>query len=199
MLYEQKVNYQNIGGSGRDCSERWNIIKKHMIFDDPTTLTLDVGSAEGYFSYKIADELNGSVVSVEGSPAMITRQKKYNKSFIESDKVILHETVLTPELFTTEFIKVYNYFDYTLCLSVIHWFEDPDAMLKELATYSDTLFFEMPPLHDTKSYNQPFLKRIEEKYKTIDDYLKEITDMVIVEKVVVKTHMADDRTLYVLD
>lgn len=196
MLYEQKVNYQNINGIGRDCSARWDIIKKHMKFSDE--LTLDVGSAEGYFSYKIADEIGAKVVSVEGSPAMITSQKKYNKSFIESGQIVLHETVLTPELFKSEFVKKYNYFDYTLCLSVIHWFEDPDAMLKELATYSDKLFFEMPPLHDTKSYNQKFLKRVKGEFKTIDLYLNAITDMEIIEFFTLKTHMADDRTLYVL-
>lgn len=197
MKYRQKVTYQNINGlHGRDCNERWNIIKPY-ISDD--SLTLDMGSAEGFFSNKIVKSGNNrKVVSVEGSPVMAEAQRRYNKDLISNKSIIFNESIMTPELFLEKYIPTYIKFNNILCLSVIHWFENPDLMLKYLTENCDFFFFEMPDLDDTKSYNQKYLNYVKNEFGTIDNYITTITTLKIIEKHVVKSHMAYNRDLVVL-
>lgn len=52
VYFEKK----NIDGADRNCLNRWQIIKKELISNDVKNI-LDIGSAEGFFVLKSADEL----------------------------------------------------------------------------------------------------------------------------------------------
>jgi len=94
MRYKQTFTYQNIKGSGRDCKERWNIIEKY-VSENPESYHIDIGSAEGFFSKKLAEKSKGNVISIDGSDMPYKTQKEYCKDEIQSGAIKLFNIDIT--------------------------------------------------------------------------------------------------------
>jgi hypothetical protein len=194
MKYTQSYRYQNIEGSGRNCDDRWDIISRY-IKENQNSTSIDVGSAEGVFSKRLADITKGKVVSIEGSDFVHNEQLKYCKNEIENGDIQLHKTELNTETISNFLGTQY---EYSLLLSVLHWCENPDEILKKISEISNYTFVELPDLEDEKSYGQDYLKRIKIEYGNIENYLQEITEKPIVGAYKVEGNNSKYRVVYVL-
>lgn len=194
MKYTQDYRYQNIAGGGRNCDDRWDIISKY-VNGDGNTLSIDVGSAEGVFSKRIVEKTGGKVISIEGSDFVYNEQLNYCSNEINSHNIELHKIALNRDTIH-QFLN--NHYDYTLLLSVLHWCDEPDIILKSLSDKSEYIFVELPDLNDTKSYGQEYLQRIKRDFDNIENYLQEITEKPIVGAYKVEGNNSEYRVVYVL-
>lgn len=195
MIFKQKENYQKIDGKkGRDCSERWSIMD-NFIKENPDSFSIDIGSAEGYFTKKLVEKTKGRVISVEGSDHVYNRQLKYNESEIANGSVILVKMELTEKNLDLFLDKS---FDNCLLLSVLHWFKNPDDILKRLSAVSKNIFIELPELDDKKAWNQPYLKYIGENFGTLENYIEKVSDKKIISESKVSSHTSPFRRLFIL-
>jgi len=193
MKYNQNYTYQNIDGVGRNCDDRWDVISKFIT--KKNSLVLDVGSAEGFFSKKIINVYDSKVISIEGSDFVLGEQKNYCKYEIDNGLLDLHNIELNKETLDKFLDKKY---DYTLLLSVLHWCDEPDYILKKLSDISDTLFVELPDLNDKKSYGQEYLQRIKNNFGNLENYLQEISEKPIIGAYKVEGNNSEFRTIYIL-
>jgi hypothetical protein len=190
MLYKQNTKYQNVMGVGRDCNDRWSFMERYLSYDEKS-LSVDVGSAEGFFVKKLVEKTNGKVISIEGSDYMYKIQKEY----ISNDKVEMHHIALGSDNIKLLSDKIDN----LLLLSVLHWFEDPDYILKYLSNISKNIFVELPNLDCKNSYNQSYLRRVKDEFKTIENYLETISGKKIIDfKEVNANHVGGKRNIYLI-
>jgi ubiquinone/menaquinone biosynthesis C-methylase UbiE len=195
MIFKQKENYQKIDGKkGRDCSERWNIMDKFMD-ENPGAFSIDIGSAEGYFTKKMVEKTKGRVISVEGSDHVYNRQLKYNENEIASGSVILVKMELTDKNLDLFLDKQY---DNCLLLSVLHWFNNPDNILERLSAASKKVYIELPELDDKKAWNQPYLKYIADNFGSLDRYIEKVSGKKIISESKVSSHTSEYRRLFIL-
>ena len=194
MKYTQDYRYQNISGGGRNCDDRWDIISKY-IKGNQNTLSIDVGSAEGVFSKRIVEKTGGKVISIEGSDFVYNEQLNYCSDEINSHNIQLHKIALNRDTIH-QFLN--NNYDYTLLMSVLHWCDEPDIILKSLSDKSEYIFVELPDLNDSKSYGQEYLQRIKRDFGNIENYLQEITEKPIVGAYKVEGNNSEYRVVYVL-
>ena len=194
MKYTQDYRYQNISDGGRNCDDRWDIISKY-IKGNQNTLSIDVGSAEGVFSKRIVEKTGGKVISIEGSDFVYNEQLNYCSDEINSHNIQLHKIALNRDTIH-QFLN--NDYDYTLLMSVLHWCDEPDIILKSLSDKSEYIFVELPDLNDSKSYGQEYLQRIKRDFGNIENYLQEITEKPIVGAYKVEGNNSEYRVVYVL-
>jgi hypothetical protein len=194
MKHTQDYIYQNISGAGRNCDDRWDIISKY-IKGNQNTLSIDVGSAEGVFSKRIVEKTGGKVVSIEGSDFVYNEQLNYCSDEINSHNIQLHKIALNRDNIN-QFLN--NDYDYTLLMSVLHWCDEPDIILKSLSDKSEYIFVELPDLNDSKSYGQEYLQRIKRDFGNIENYLQETTNKPIVGAYKVEGNNSEYRVVYVL-
>jgi len=194
MKYTQDYRYQNISGAGRNCDDRWDIISRFVKWDS-NTLSIDVGSAEGVFSKRIVENTSGKVVSIEGSDYVYNEQLNYCSKEIESHNIELHKIALNRDNIH-QFLD--KHYDYTLLMSVLHWCDEPDIILRSLSDVSEYMFVELPDLNDTKSYGQDYLQRIKRDFGNIENYLQETTNKPIIGAYKVEGNNSEYRVVYVL-
>jgi hypothetical protein len=194
MKYTQDYRYQNISGAGRNCDDRWDIISRFVKWDS-NTLSIDVGSAEGVFSKRIVENTGGKVVSIEGSDYVYNEQLNYCSKEIESHNIELHKIALNRDNIH-QFLD--KHYDYTLLMSVLHWCDEPDIILRSLSDVSEYMFVELPDLNDTKSYGQDYLQRIKRDFGNIENYLQETTNKPIIGAYKVEGNNSEYRVVYVL-
>jgi len=195
MIFKQKENYQKIDGKkGRDCSERWDIMEK-FVAETPNSFSIDIGSAEGYFTKKLVEKTKGRVVSVEGSDHVYNRQLKYNESEINEGQVILVKMELTDKNLDLFLDKKY---ENCLLLSVLHWFKNPDYILNQLSKISKNVFIELPELDDKKAWNQDYLKYIANNFGSLENYIEKVSEKNIVSETKVSSHTSEYRRLFIL-
>ena len=194
MKYTQDYRYQNISGAGRNCDDRWDIISRFVKWDS-NTLSIDVGSAEGVFSKRIVEKTGGKVVSIEGSDYVYNEQLNYCSKEIESHNIELHKIALNRDNIH-QFLD--KHYDYTLLMSVLHWCDEPDIILRSLSDVSEYIFVELPDLDDTKSYGQDYLQRIKRDFGNIENYLQETTNKPIIGAYKVEGNNSEYRIVYVL-
>jgi hypothetical protein len=195
MRYKQVGIYQNINGdTGRDCNERWEMIKNYTN-EVQHNLSIDVGSAEGFFVKKLSQSNIKNVVSVEGTIETYNIQKGYCSDEITSGNVKLLNLAMTEqsvELFTNKS------YDVCLLLAVLHWCDNPDFILKELSSVSNYTFVEIPDLHDKVAYGQDYLKRILDTFGTTKNYIETITGKKVIKEYRVGALTTNQRSLFVI-
>ncbi len=195
MRYKQVGQYQNINGvSGRDCNERWDIIKKYTN-EVEHNLSIDVGSAEGFFVKKLSESRIQNVVSVEGTGDTHNIQKRYCSNEIDSGKVNLFNLAMTEKSVESFTDKKY---DICLLLAVLHWCDNPDFILKQLVNVSNYTFVEIPDLDDKVAYGQDYLKRISETFGSTKNYIESVTGKKVIEEYRVGALTTNQRSLFVI-
>lgn len=124
----------------RDCDKRWMMVGPQI---NPHSVVMDLGSATGYFSKKIAQTYPDSlVISFESDPLMCEIQKEiYRREGIYNVVVCQHRLTL-------EEIDNWNdhveFFDTLLALSVLHHFEDGKKVLDSLSKMFPVIIGEVP-------------------------------------------------------
>lgn len=195
MKYKQIGRYQKIGdGSGRNCDERWDIINSY-ITNIKHNLSIDVGSAEGFYAKKLSKTQIQNVISIEGSDEPYKEQISYCKNEIQSGKIRLFNLAITEHN-----IDLFNDKKYDVCLllAVLHWCDNPDFILKQLSNVSELSFIEIPDLSDTIAYGQDYLKRIKDNFGDTKNYIESITDKKIIKEYRIGALTTNQRSLFVI-
>jgi hypothetical protein len=194
--YVQSEPYQIIDSKGgwRDCNQRWVHMNKYIDSNDKLP-ALDIGSAEGFFTKQIQNKTNGLVFSIEGSSYPYKRQLNYCNNEIKDGNIHLMNFYLDSSNVSYLINRKYKY---TLLLSVLHWLDNPDYILEELAKVSTVMFIELPSLNDIITINKKYMEHIKIKYGSIDLYLESITNKKILKKIEVPAHTSKNRTLYII-
>ena len=133
------VKGQRVSPGGRECANRYEIVRSFCSqYQRPFTV-LDVGAADGYFSVRLAEDFpDCTVVAVEPRPR-IGDVPKLN----DAVRVLwLRKKLSLADIHTLADVE---HFDVTLALSMIHWMkEPPDRSIKALRRLGDHLILELP-------------------------------------------------------
>lgn len=125
----------------RDCGERWEILSREFV---PGAL-LDVGSAEGYFPCRAASELGMMAVSIEANEDRVAEQVAAAQDL--RGRMAVCSRGVGPD-FMARLSDTCEFFENTLLLSVLHWFDEPEEMLASVCSMSGKVFVELPEPDD---------------------------------------------------
>jgi SAM-dependent methyltransferase len=141
LINKLSEQYQDIEYNGRfyggirDCVTRWGIIEKHL---PKTGIVMDIGSAQGYFTSKIANRQR-MVISIDNDGKNTDLQRLL---FSERENIYVGNEVVTPGLLR-EYRKSVNMIDCVLALSVLHHFPNPEMVIDEISRISLMMIVEL--------------------------------------------------------
>ena len=135
-----RINGKTLSLGYRNSEKRYSeIFKFCKKFNRPISV-LDLGAAEGYFTFRLAEDFPGVFVAVESNPErkLLELCKKNN-----DPKVLLLNKQMN--LKNLKNIKEVQHFDIVLALNIIHHFDEPfQDVLETLVSMSSFCFLEHP-------------------------------------------------------
>jgi len=135
-----RINGKTLSLGYRNSEKRYSeIFKFCKKFNRPISV-LDLGAAEGYFTFRLAEDFDGVFVAVESNPErkLLELCKKNN-----DHKVLLLNKQMN--LKNLKNIKEVQHFDIVLALNIIHHFDEPfQDVLEILVSMSSFCFLEHP-------------------------------------------------------
>lgn len=130
----------------RDCAGRWRTIAPYLPVDG---VLVDLGSAQGYFALRAAKEHpNLHVVSIEDDETAANHQREMVALMDLPNMRVVNERFDGTNLHAWG-IGV----DCTLMLSVLHWLDDPEAAVRNIAGMSSSIIIEHPDVMDFEACN----------------------------------------------
>ena len=162
-----RINGKTLSLGYRNSEKRYSeIFKFCKKFNRPISV-LDLGAAEGYFTFRLAEDFPGVFVAVESNPErkLLELCKKNN-----DQKVLLLNKQMN--LKNLKNIKEVQHFDIVLALNIIHHFDEPfQDVLEALISMSSFCFLEHPnSLENESTKNSQRLKTEKldlEKFKPV--------------------------------
>ncbi|MBS0655294.1 MAG: class I SAM-dependent methyltransferase [Verrucomicrobia bacterium] len=176
-------------GSGPDCASRYEALKTiFALYKGRPFTMLDIGAAEGYFSFRAAHDFGAHVVIV-GDPL-------WNDNILEKlcrDNNELHHVELISKRVTPKELKQLakqRHFDIVLALNVLHHFEkDWKKAYKAILRLGDNIIIETPPNGDKMACGQPLIapinRRINKRAHRLLGRFQRHTDETQVDRIVV--------------
>ena len=135
-----RINGKTISLGYRNSEKRYSeIFKFCKKFNRPISV-LDLGAAEGYFTFRLAEDFDGVFVAVESNSErkLLELCKKNN-----DPKILLLNKQMN--LKNLKNIKEVQHFDIVLALNIIHHFDEPfQDILETLVSMSSFCFLEHP-------------------------------------------------------
>ena len=151
-----RINGETVSSGYRNSEKRYDkIFQFCKKFNRPISV-LDLGAAEGYFTFRLSEDFSGVFVAVENNP-----QRKLLELCIKNNN---HNILLLDKqmnLKHLKHLKEVQHFDIVLALNIIHHFEEPfQDILETLVSMSSFCFMEHPnSLEDNSTKNSHRLKR----------------------------------------
>ena len=135
-------NYQH----KRDCAGRWRVLEPYLPHDG---VLVDVGSAQGYFAVRAAKTWRDlHVVSVEEDDVAAAHQRDL------INLMDLHNIRVVHDRFDGTNLHAWGIgVDCTLLLSVLHWLDDPEEAVRNIAGRSSSILVEHPDVMDFEACN----------------------------------------------
>jgi hypothetical protein len=134
----------------RDCEARWPLVEAHL---PERGMVLDIGSNLGYFGLRAASERPGvAVVSIEADPFIAQRQGQLAAELGTDRVAVLRGGVSAAT--TSAWAEACPWFDLTLLLSILHWLDDPAAVVRSLSSMSGRMLCEVPDPDDEGACGQ---------------------------------------------
>jgi 2-polyprenyl-3-methyl-5-hydroxy-6-metoxy-1,4-benzoquinol methylase len=135
-----RVNGKTLSSGYRNSEERYDeIFKFCKKFNRPISV-LDLGAAEGYFTFRLSEDFPGVFVAVESNAERKLLElciKNNNQNILLLDKQM--------NLKHLKNLKEVQHFDVILALNVIHHFDEPfQDVLDTLISMSSFCFMEHP-------------------------------------------------------
>ncbi len=148
-----RINGKTISSGYRDSEKRYDeIFKFCKKFNRPISV-LDLGAAEGYFTFRLSEDFSGVFIAVESNPQrklLELCEKNNSKNILLLDKQM--------NLKHLKNLKEVQHFDIILALNVIHHFDEPfQDVLETLVSMSSFCFMEHPNVLEndsTKNYHR---------------------------------------------
>ena len=150
-----RIKGKIISSGYRNSEKRYNeIFKFCKKFNRPISV-LDLGAAEGYFTFRLSEDFSGVFIAVESNP-----ERKLLELCIKNDnrKVLLLDKQMN--LKNLKNLKEVQHFDVVLALNIIHHFDEPfQDVLDTLVSMSSFCFLEHPnPLENKSTKNSQRLE-----------------------------------------
>ena len=135
-----RIKGKTISSGYRNSEKRYDeIFKFCKKFNRPISV-LDLGAAEGYFTFRLSEDFSGVFIAVENNP-----ERKLLKLCIKNNdhKVLLLDKQMN--LKNLKSLKEVQHFDIVLALNIIHHFDEPfQDVLDTLVSMSSFCFMEHP-------------------------------------------------------
>ena len=150
-----RIKGQTISSGYRESEERYKeIFKFCKKFNRPISV-LDLGAAEGYFTFRLSEDFSGVFIAVESdSQRNLLDSCKKNKN----RNILLLEKQMN--LNSIKNLKEVQHFDIVLALNIVHHFDEPfQDVIDTLVSMSSFCFFEHPnSLENSATKNSHRLK-----------------------------------------
>ena len=144
LRYQEAYLPDGIEPGERDCAERWELIAPYV---PDSGIMVDVGSNLGYYGLRaIATKPDLAVVSIESDAAIVERQREIAASH-HTNRLCLVRGNVDARL-TGAWVRTCDWLDLTLLLAVLHWMDDPSAVLGDLSRMSGRIIAEVPDAAD---------------------------------------------------
>ena len=130
MTQYQDAFYPGAVSAGvRECARRWELIERFLPISG---MVLDVGSNLGYFGIRMAlrSEQIG-VVSIESNQVNAEEQARIVRSHKLTRVCVLNAAF--GSRVSSDWVRACDWFDMTMLLSIIHWFDDPAQVVRDLS------------------------------------------------------------------
>ena len=135
-----RIKGKTISSGYRNSEKRYDdIFKFCKKFNRPISV-LDLGAAEGYFTFRLSEDFSGVFIAVENNP-----ERKLLELCIKNNdhKVLLLDKQMN--LKNLKSLKEVQHFDIVLALNIIHHFDEPfQDVLDTLVSMSSFCFMEHP-------------------------------------------------------
>ena len=159
-----RIKGKTLSSGYRNSERRYEeIFKFCKKFNRPISV-LDLGAAEGYFTFRLAEDFSGVFVAVESNS-----ERKLLELCIKNNnhKVLLLDKQMN--LKNLKNIKEVQHFDIVLALNIIHHFDEPfQNVLDTLVSMSSFCFLEHPNfLEDDSTKNS---QRLEIEKLNLDNF-----------------------------
>ena len=159
-----RIKGKTISTGYRNSEERYEeIFKFCKQFNRPISV-LDLGAAEGYFTFRLAEDFSGVFIAVESNP-----ERKLLELCVKNNnrKVLLLDKQMN--LKNLKNLKEVQHFDIVLALNIIHHFDEPfQDVLDTLVSMSSFCFMEHPnPLENDSTKNS---QRLEKEKLKLDSF-----------------------------
>ena len=189
-----EINGELLIKGKRSCSDRWEILKKHI---KPNSTVIDIGSYHGYFGIKIAREIeNTMILSIESNPTWVTEQAQ----IVESNN--LSNIVVSKHHFSLDDLKwldnVVEGIDYFMMFSVLEYFPvcSIEEIIKHISRISPKFIVEFPNKEETKAAGYGAIQ----KFSPFIEYLKKYFENVqIIGKAIATTDHSMTRNIYLAE
>ena len=164
-IYQDIYSQGKVVQSGkRECSERYDTLKK--VFSEyrrPFSI-LDIGANFGYFSVRAAEDFGATSVMVQPTP----QSEVLKQTCLENPNLNL--TVLSKQTSGKDLLDISKCerFDIVLALNVLHHIEGSWQVAAEaIMDMGDTIIFENPPENDTGTCGKALIKPLWDFFKNL--------------------------------
>jgi 2-polyprenyl-3-methyl-5-hydroxy-6-metoxy-1,4-benzoquinol methylase len=159
-----RVQGKTISLGYRNSEKRYDEIYKFCKkFNRPISV-LDLGAAEGYFTFRLSEDFTGVFIAVENDP-----KRKLLDLCIKNNNhnvMLLNKKMNLDDL---KLLKEVQHFDIVLALNIIHHFDEPfQSVLDTLVSMSSYCFLEHPNSFEDNSVKN--FERIKLEKLNIDKY-----------------------------
>jgi SAM-dependent methyltransferase len=152
--YQDAYYAGTVSAGVRECARRWEFIEP---FAPQSGIVLDVGSNLGYFGIRIALRSEQvAVVSIEANQTNAEEQARIVQSHGLTRLCVINAAFNSRV--AADWAQACDWFDLTLLLSIIHWFDDPAAVVRDLSGMSARMIIEIPDAEDHGACGQTHLK-----------------------------------------
>lgn len=158
LEYQDGLLRGNKAAGERDCKARWAIIREYV---PARGMVLDIGSNLGYFGVRMVRcGCDVGVLSIESDDGIVAKQRRIVASHG------IHRICIVHGVFSSRvsaaWVQTCDWFELTLLLSVLHWFDDPAQVLRDVSQMSACLIAEVPDPSDAGACGQEKLKEWKE-------------------------------------
>ena len=159
-----RIKGETISSGYRNSEKRYDeIFKFCKKFNRPISV-LDLGAAEGYFTFRLSEDFSGVFIAVENNP-----ERKLLELCIKNNdhKVLLLDKKMN--LKNLKSLKEVQHFDIVLALNIIHHFDEPfQDVLDTLVSMSSFCFMEHPNSLENESTKNS--QRLESEKLNLDSF-----------------------------
>jgi SAM-dependent methyltransferase len=154
-----RINKETVVQGIRECETRYDYIK-HAVIDPGRRFTiLDIGANFGYYSIRLLEDFpKAFAVLIQPYDEAEVLKKVIELNTDIKDRVIILKTECHKDNIAR--LSECEHFDLTLCLNILHHFDDPLAIYSSIKQMTRQLIIETPPVNDINACGQQHLAPI---------------------------------------